>query len=178
MPYVVNGQLVTEDLIREEFGRICHDPQWQAIPDLTERTQRQRAAAEQSAQDRILIEQTAASDPRPIDSATLDQEVHRQRVQWACRSAFNDEHLRQVTERNLRVQRIRQELVAAAVKPTSEEVEAFFKANNGQFQRPELFNASHIVKYVTHEQSEEQAEAGIEAALAELKRVMIRSCDL
>ena len=45
MPYLVNGQLVTEELIREEFERIARDPQWQNIPDLTERARRLRAAA-------------------------------------------------------------------------------------------------------------------------------------
>jgi hypothetical protein len=63
MPYLVNGQLVPEELVREEFGRIGRDPQWQSIPDLTERANRLRAAAEQSAQDRMLIEQIAAGAP-------------------------------------------------------------------------------------------------------------------
>ena len=36
MPYLVNGQLVPEELVREEFGRIGRDPQWQGIPDLPE----------------------------------------------------------------------------------------------------------------------------------------------
>jgi len=170
MPYQVNGQLVPEELIREEFGRIGRDPQWQTIPDLAERAQRLRAAAEQCAQDRILIEQAAASDPRPINATALEQEVARQSAQWGCRSAFDHNELRRLTERNLRVQRIRQEMVAVAAKPALEEVEAFFNANRDKFPRPELFHASHIVKHVNHEHSEEQAEAGIEAALAELER--------
>jgi hypothetical protein len=170
MPYLVNGQLVSEELIREESGRIGHDPQWQTIPDPAERAQRLRAAAEQSAQDRILIEQAAANDPRPIDAAALEREVQRQKAQWGCRSAFDENQLRHLCGRNLRVQRIRQEMVAGAVKPAAEEIEAFFNANRDKFPRPELFHASHIVKYVNHEQSEEQAEAGIQAALAELER--------
>jgi hypothetical protein len=51
MPYLVNGQAVTEELIREEFGRIGRDPQWQRVADLTERARQLRAAAEQCAQD-------------------------------------------------------------------------------------------------------------------------------
>jgi len=170
MPYLVNGQLVPEELIRQEFGRIGRDPQWQAIFNPMERAQRQRAAAEQCAQDRILIEQAAANDPRPIDAATLEQEVARQRAQWGCRPAFDHSELRRLTERNLRVQRIRQEMVADAIKPAGEEIEAFYNANRFNFPRPEMFHASHIVKYVNHEQSEEQAEAAIEAAMDELER--------
>jgi parvulin-like peptidyl-prolyl isomerase len=59
---------------------------------------------------------------------------------------------------------------ANATKPTAEEIEGFYEANRHNFPRPEMFHASHIVKYVNHEQSEEQAEAGIEVALAELER--------
>jgi parvulin-like peptidyl-prolyl isomerase len=170
MPYLVNGQLVPEELIREEFQRIGRDPQWRSIPDLAERANRLRAAAEQCAQDRILIEQAAASDPRPIDATALGQAIQQQKAQWGCRSAFDENQLRQFTERNLRVQRTRQEMVTAAARPTVEQIEAFFNANQGNFPRPELFHASHIVKHVNHEQSEEQAEAGILEALAELER--------
>src|ERR1035441_682400 len=170
MPYVVNGQLVPEELIREEFGRIGRDPQWQTIPDLTERAHRLRGAPEDLAKDRLLIEQAAANDPRPIDASALEQEIARQNAQWGCRAAFDNGELRRLTERNLRVQRIRQDLVAGAATPPPEEVESFFNAHRDNFPRPELFHASHIVKYVNHEQSEEQAEAGIEAALEELEQ--------
>jgi hypothetical protein len=169
MPYLVNGQLVTEELIREEFVRIGRDPRWQSIPDLTDRAHRLRAAAEHCAQDRILIEQAAANDMRPIESGALEQEVARQSAQWGCRTAFDYNELRRLTERNLRVQRIRQELVAGAIKPAVEELEAFYNAHRYNFPRPEMFRASHIVKYVNHEQSEGQAESGIEVALAELE---------
>jgi hypothetical protein len=100
----------------------------------------------------------------------LEQEVARQSAQWGCRTAYDYNELRRLTECNLRVQRIRQEMVAHAVKPAAEEVEAFYTANRYNFPRPEMFHASHIVKYVNHEQSEEQAESGIEIALAELER--------
>ena len=120
MPYLVNGQLVPEDLIHEEFARIGRDPQWQSIPDLTERASRLRAAAEHCAQDRILIEQVASGDQRPIDCAALEQEVQRQKTQFGCRSAFDDNRLRQVSAHNLRLQRLRKELVAGAAAEEKE----------------------------------------------------------
>ena len=40
MPYLVNGQHVPKDLIREEFGRIGRDPQWQSVADLRESSPR------------------------------------------------------------------------------------------------------------------------------------------
>jgi len=170
MPYLINGQLVPEELIREEFSLIGRDPQWQSIADLQERANRLRVAAEQCAQDRILIEQAAAKDPRPIEPAAVEQEIAKQMAQWDCRAAFDRDELRRLTERNLRIQRIRQEMMAGAILPTLEEMEAFYNAHRANFPRPEMFHASHIVKYVNHEQSEEQAEAGIEAALEALER--------
>src|SRR5580700_2670415 len=170
MPYLVNGQPVPEELIREEFGRIGRDPRWHSISDLTERAHRLRLAAEQCAQDRMLIEQTAANDPRPIDAAALEQNVARQKAEFGCRVAFNGNDLRRLTEHNLRVQRLRGEMVADASKPSADEIEAFYNANRYNFHKPDMFRASHIVKYVNHEQTEEQAEAGIAAALAELER--------
>jgi hypothetical protein len=58
MPYLINGQVVSEELIQEELGRIGRDPQWQAVLDPAERAYRLRAAAEQSAQDRQSLRQT------------------------------------------------------------------------------------------------------------------------
>jgi hypothetical protein len=119
---------------------------------------------------RILIEQAAANDPRPIDATILEQEVARQSAQWGCRTGFDQGDLRRLAERNLRIQRTRKEMIATAPKPPAEEIEAFYNAHRYNFPRPEMFHASHIVKYVNHEQSEEQAEAAIEVALAELER--------
>ena len=170
MPYLVNGQPVPEELIRQESERLSRDVQWQSIGDEAERAQRLRAAAESSAADKILIAQVAAGDPRPVDASALGREVQRQKAQWGRRSALDGNQHRRWVESQLRLQRIRQEMVAGAAKPTPEQVEAFYNAHRDKFRTPELFHASHIVKHVNHEQSEEQAEAGIRAALAELER--------
>jgi hypothetical protein len=75
MPYLVNGQIVPEQVIREESERISRDPFWGTISDEGERARRLRLAAEASAADRLLIEQLSTSDPRPIDLSALEQET-------------------------------------------------------------------------------------------------------
>ena len=170
MPFSVNGQLVPEELIRQESERIGRDRQWLAIADEAERARRLRAAAECSAADQILLAQIASADPRPIDSGTPEAEVKRQKTQWACRSGFDDTTLCRFIEHQLRLQRTNREIVAGSPQPTPEQIEAFYNAHRDHFQKPEMFHAAHIVKHVTHEQSEEQAEAGILAALADLER--------
>jgi len=170
MPCFVNGQPVPDEFVREAEHFIGRDPRWQTIADETERAKRLRAAAQQAAADRVLIEQAAARDPRPIDADALAQEAARQKAQWGSRSAFDDTRLRQLVELQFRVHRLREEMADGATGPTAEEIEAFYNANRENFRKPEMFHAAHIVKHVNELQTEEQAAGAIKAALADLER--------
>ena len=156
-----------EELIRQEEAQIACDPRWKSIADEGERAKHIRTAAERAAQDKTLLSQEAARDTRPVDAALLAQHVARLKQNGGCRSAFDDTAVRQVVEHSLRVERLTREMVESAPKPTSEEIETFFQAHRENFRLPEMFHAAHIVKHVNEEQTEEQAEAGIQAALAE-----------
>ena len=168
MPYLVNGQLVTEDRIRAEEVRISSHPQWRDIADGTARAQRIRAEAEFSAIDVLLVEQIANSDPRPVDPVLMEQQMRIQRAIGNCRTAYDDRRVRECIERNLRLQRTASEMTARAAKPTPAAVNAFYQAHRQNFRGCAEFEASHIVKHVNEQQTEEQARAGIEAALADL----------
>jgi peptidyl-prolyl cis-trans isomerase C len=169
MPYVVNGYTVPEELIRQESERIGRDLRWQSIPDEAARARRLRAAAEQTAVERVLVEQAAARDPRPVDLDLVDKEVRRMRTAGNCRGGLQDGPVRQWVERQLRVQRTTQEMVSGATQPSAEEIEAFYNANRENFRKTETFHAAHIVKHVDGGREEAEARAGIEAALAELE---------
>jgi len=170
MPYVINRQAVPEELILQEEQRIGRDPRWASIPEEPERARQLRAAAEHAAVDKVLIELAAASDPRPVDAVEIEQEVQRQKAAAGCRSAFDDSRVRQWVEQQFRVQRTIQGMVAEAPKPSFEEISGFYEANRANFRNPAMYHVAHIVKHVTEDQSEEQALAGIEAALADLER--------
>jgi len=170
MPFAVNGQLIAEELVRQEAERIGRDLRWRTIPDEAERAKRIRAAAEHSAINRILVQQAATADPRPVDQNAVARETQRLKSQWGCRSGFDDTQLRLSVERGLRMQRTTREMVAEATKPTADQIEALYAANRENFRNPEVFHAAHIVKHVSAEQPEDRARAGIEAALAELER--------
>jgi peptidyl-prolyl cis-trans isomerase C len=169
MPYQVNGQLISEELIRQEQERISRDLRWNTIPDAAERARLMRVAAEQSAVDRTLVAQAAARDPRPVDAAAVEAEIARQKTAAGCRNAFDDSFLRQSIEQQFRLQRLSVEMTAGAEKPPEAEIRAFYEANRAHFNNPDLFDAAHIVKHVNQEQTEEQARAGIQAALADLE---------
>ena len=170
MPYLVNGDVVPEELILQELGRLGGDPQWQRIRDEADRARRLRAAAEYSAIDRTLVAQAAAQDPRPIAPELIEQEVQRHKAAGNCRSASDDNMVRRWIEGSLRLQRTTREMTEGAPRATADEVRCFYDSQRDNFRNPELFQAAHIVRHVNEQQSEEQARAGIETALAELER--------
>jgi hypothetical protein len=169
MPYLVNGQLVTDDRIRAEEVRISHRPQWRDIADETVRARRVRAEAEFLAIDVMLVEQIAASDPRPVDPVQIEHQLRMQKAMGNCRSAYDDRQVREWIEWNLRLQRTASEMTARAAKPTPAAIEAFYQAHRENFRGCAVFEASHIVKHVNEQQAEDQARAGIEAALVDLE---------
>jgi parvulin-like peptidyl-prolyl isomerase len=170
MPWLVNEQVVPEALIQQEARRLARDPRWNQISDPAERAQGLRQAAAECAQNVVLIEQRAAADPRPVEEAEIDAEIARRLAEAGCRTGFSREHLRPLAEHNIRLDRIKKELVAGAVLPTVEQMEAFFNANREHFPRPEMFHASHIVRYVNPAQTAEMAEAALILAEEELDR--------
>jgi peptidyl-prolyl cis-trans isomerase C len=169
MPYLVNGQLVTEDRVREEELRLSQNPQWLGIIDKAERARQLRTAAQFAAIDVTLLNQIATSDPRPVDPVALERELHNQRATGNC-SSVNEEHrMRQWIEGQFRLQRTVHEMGAGARPPAPEEIEAFYQAHRENFRGSAMFRAAHIVKHTDGGQNEDQARAGIEEALAELK---------
>src|SRR5438067_1496685 len=123
MPFLVNSELVSEEMIREESDRLAGDPGLRAIPDEIERSLRLRQAAEESAIGRLLVQQVAAGDPRPVEPEAIEQEMQRQKAAGGCRSAFDDSLLRRQIELHLRVRRTTGELVASAHRPAKGEIE-------------------------------------------------------
>jgi len=169
MPWFVNKQLVPEELIRQEEEVIARHPGWLRIADEAERARQIRDATLRSAQNKILVAQAAAADPRPIEAWLIAQRLPEFRRANGNR-ALDDAAARKVLEQELRMQRFAYEAAAAAPEPTAEQIEAFYRNNPGNFLGPERFRASHIVKHVTETQTEEQARAAIAVALQELDR--------
>jgi parvulin-like peptidyl-prolyl isomerase len=171
MPYFLDGHPVPEDLIGQAEQWLRRDPRWQSIPDPGVRAAQLRGAAAQAAIERMLVERAAAQDPRAIEPELIDREIARQRQQASgLRTIFEDPQVRTVLEFQLRTQRTTREMVAGAAKPSPEDVETFYNSQRENFLKPPAYRAAYIVKHVNELQTEEQAEAGIEVALAELER--------
>jgi hypothetical protein len=166
---LVNGQAISEAEIQMEAERLSLDPNLKAIADERLRREQARNAAEHSLIGRALVEQVAIADPRPIDPDVIAKEVERQKVAGACRSAFDDGLLRMGIEKQLRVNRTLADLAAGAQRASDEDIRAFYETHGHNFRSPEMFHAAHIVKHVNENQTEQQAQAGIQAALQDLE---------
>ena len=169
MPVIVNGEILSKDLIREEAKRLGAAPDWRDVPESLEKRVRLQQTAERFAIDRVLLRQEAEKDTRPIDPALVESEVQRLRTTNGSRVVLDDAPLRRQIERDLRFRQAIQERMGTVAPPTEEDIARFFTAERGNFRRPEAVHAAHIVKHVDETHTEEEARAGIEAALAELE---------
>jgi len=165
----VNGQVVTEDIVRAQEAQLRRDPKWQGISDEVERTKRVRAAAEFAAVDVTLFEQAAGRDPRPVDPVSIERELYRQRAMGNCRNIADESRIRQLIERQFRLQRTAHEMTAGAPLPTPDDIKTFYEAQRENFRGSAMFRAAHIVKHTNSGQNEDEARACIQAALGELE---------
>jgi peptidyl-prolyl cis-trans isomerase C len=165
----VNGQQITEEAIQTEIERLKLDPNLRALGEESQKACYLREAAEHSLIGRTLVEQKAYSDPRPVDPELISREVGRQGALGASGPAFDDTCLRAGIETQMRVQRTLADLVAAAKRPTADDLRAFYAEHSHNFRSPVLFHAAHIVRHVNEHQTEDQARAAIQAALLELE---------
>jgi len=170
MPVLVNGTLIPKEAIREEEQRLAQRPEWRDVPEGLEKSLRLRAEAESRLIDHILLDQECAKDTRPLDAALVTSEVERLRTANGCRVVVDDGPLRQQIEADLRLRRTVQELMDPVRPVRQADIVRFYQAERRNFKRPETVHAAHIVKHIDETRTEEEARAGIEAALAELQR--------
>jgi parvulin-like peptidyl-prolyl isomerase len=170
MPILVNGEIIPRELILDEERRLAASTEWRAIPDALEKQTHLRQAAEASVIDRILLRQAAEKDRRPLDPALVSTEVERLTAAQGCRVLFDTAPLARQIEGQLRLERTLRDLMGPLPEPSEDEIVSLYTARRDAFQRPEIVNAAHIVKHVDETHPEEDARAGIEAALAALQR--------
>jgi peptidyl-prolyl cis-trans isomerase C len=170
MPILVNGEIIPRELILDEELRLAASTEWRAIPDALEKQTHLRQAAEACVIDRILLRQAADKDPRPIDPALLSTQVERLTSAQGCRVLLDTVPLARQIEGQLRLERTLRHLMGPLPEPAEDEIVSLYQAQRGAFQRPEIVNTAHIVKHVDETHSEEDARAGIQAALGALER--------
>ena len=167
MRIFVNGQEIPESSIKAELHRVRTDPRHASTAPSEDDL---RAAAEDAAINRRVLEIAADADPRPVDTAEIEAEMKRVIESGGFRKGPEPPGLREQAERFLRVQRTVSEFAAGTLKPTDMDIENFYTAHREQFRRPETYHAAHILCSVNETQTEEQALATIQIAENELER--------
>jgi len=131
--------------------------------------------------DEELLHQEARKRNLVAGAEAVDAEISEARAQFETPEAFaaalakgalTEESLRALIARNLSIQRLVEEGVAATVAVTDEEVRAYYAANAESFAIPEQVRARHILVQfgeVDDAIAKEAKRARAEALLAQLK---------
>jgi len=169
MPFVVNDELVPEELVHMEAVRLRSHPDFSGIKDEVQRSMRIREGAEVAAVNRVLLAQHSRRDTRPIPEKDIEGELAARRSRRGARAQADAGGQRRLIEAQLRLRRTVGEIRASALVPTDAEIEAAYIRYRGSFVRPERVRALQIVKHLGPGVDELGAKAQIEAALCELE---------
>jgi foldase protein PrsA len=163
----VNGETIPQELIELEIERAAKLPGWLSIADAAERDGRIRDAATDSVIDRVLIRQFAESDPAPIESREIEEQLKQRYAQTGFRE-INRENVAKLIEQQLRLERAMRQLTGDLAPAEIEEARRFYEENRSHFTAGEILNAAHIVIHINETCDEADARQKIERALIEL----------
>lgn len=173
MAFRVNGELVTDETLREE-ERIIRPRMLEEMSseDPIGLEARVRQWARENILERIVLRQEALRDLEPVPQDVVEQRLSEVRTQSpgesGCIAPANDDDLRRELELRFRVERLLAKVSEKVTPPKSKEISEYYKKNREQFQTPEMIHAAHIVKNVDESTNEAAARAAIEEAQSEL----------
>ena len=120
MPLSVNGELVDESLVRQEAAAL-RPRMIEAMSgeDPIALEMKVKEWARENVIERVLLRQSAAAEPEPIDPELLERAVAQVRDQTpgqtGCIFPTQDEELRKEVEKQLRVDRLLERLTAKSL---------------------------------------------------------------
>ncbi|MCC6340811.1 MAG: peptidylprolyl isomerase [Bryobacterales bacterium] len=174
MAFRVNGELVTDEALREE-ERLIRPRMVEEMEgdDPVELEARVRQWARENIIERLVLRQAAMRDEDPVPEDIVDQRLKEIRTQSpgesGCVAPAGDEELRRELETRFRAERLLARVTEKVTAPKNKEISEYYKKNREQFQTPEMIHAAHIVKNVDEFSSEAAARAAIEEAGRELE---------
>lgn len=173
MPWLVNGELVSDAVIREEARNIrpklmeAMDGEDPAVIEA-----RVKEWARENVIERVLLNQAALADPEPLPEGVVDETLARLKSdtpgQTGCIALGSDDSLRGEIEARLKVDRLLERAAAKVPAPPTKDVAEYYRKNREEFALPETIHARHIVKNVTEEVNEDTARAAIDEAVRAL----------
>jgi parvulin-like peptidyl-prolyl isomerase len=172
MALLINGEFVNDSVIRQEASALRQQYAGVLEGDPVEIEMRIRQQAQENVIDRTLLRQEAAKDREPIDAAAIEQALAAVRSQSAvkagCDPRADDNDLRRELEGRLRVERFLARMSAKLPRPRPKDVGEYYRKHRDEFHMPELLRASHIVKNVDENTTEEAAFEALRGVQAQL----------
>ena len=160
---MVNGDLVTDDMIAEQLSLLLHGV---ANPAAMARDPRVQHAAEENAVLRILLQQQAERSAAPIRADELAAELASRRGTGQSSVCSTGERLSM--ERDLRVRKYIAESTRRVARPPQREVLATYQRQRSRFTLPASAHVRHIVVNVDELTSRIAAEERMGEAQAAL----------
>ncbi|MDZ4798423.1 MAG: peptidylprolyl isomerase [Bryobacteraceae bacterium] len=173
MPWYVNGEMVDDTAVRDE-ARMMRPRYQEAFADMDpiEAEMQLKEWSRENVIERMLLRQTAATDPEPVPAEFLEEALESARNDAGgvvgCGTRTSDDEIRAQADIEFRMQRLLQRVQSAINAPPEKEIAAWYKKSREQFKTPELCWARHVVKNVDEGTDEEAARAAIEQAAADI----------
>jgi hypothetical protein len=173
MPLSVNGELVDDELIRQEMTALR--PQYEAMVTDMEPVAREMQLKEwcrENVVERVLLRQEAMKDTSPLDEERLAAAMESVRAERGgqpdCQSPADEEGLRKEAETRLRVELLVEKIGSGVQPPRKSEIADFYRKNKDRFYMPEFVRCSHIVRHMNEEVDEQAALEAIRNVEQEL----------
>lgn len=145
MAISVNGEMITDDMIRKEADRVRPDYQQyvKVQGGNADETQLVDWAAE-NLTERTLVRQEGRKQTEAVAGAEVRRHYKRHAEAYAGKS---EAAALEEIELDMKCERMLKEVAAAAGEPSEKEVADFYAAHPEHFQIPERVRARHIVKH-------------------------------
>jgi len=167
MAILVNGERIEDEAIRQEMEQMRPALE-EAFADEppAEREARLAQWARENAIERVLLNQEARADARPVPEEAVREALEAARREAAATP--DEAALGEEVRRRLKVARLLAEAGDRAAEPTEEDIGRFYEEHRAAFTAPERVHAAHIVKHVSRAVPPEVAEAAVRQAREEL----------
>ena len=159
MPTSVNGTIISEEEVREEFERLKPHYDQHVRPHSEEASDQQLEEwSRENVIERILVRQAAALE-QPIPAEELDEAWESVREQVGDTP---EEEVRADIELNMKIERMIARVMDESPEVDEQMCRKWYEENLDQFEVPEQVRVRHIVKHIDGLHSKEEAYSAIQ----------------
>lgn len=157
MPLKVNGQPVTEIMIRDEMERLRpeYDQAFREMP-APQREQQLREWARENVIEHLLLVQEAQRRNYAVDEGVLASRFAEMVGEQAL-SEEEEKKLKGALRLHIQLEQLIEEVFQSIEPPDEEDLKQYYNSYPEEFTVPEEVNAGHIVFYINQKQNKIQA---------------------